>query len=271
MNKAPRPPLRLWRGLARGACLASGLWWAGAAAAETPATAQCVGTVKSARYAAPTDRYPHGVLGDDLEWAELQLDYRTARACRSGNGSLRIRLPEDLVFEDVAPRLIDLDGQGSPEVLVVESHRSLGARLAVWGIRDNAVRRVAATPFIGTRFRWLAPLGAADLDGDGAVELAYVDRPHLARTLRVWRFIAGQDALEEVAALPGVTNHRIGERDIAGGLRDCGTGPEMIVADASWQTVLAARFDGRDFSQRVLGPHRGRSSFADAMACRDLR
>lgn len=267
---APRLPSRVWRGLARGACLASGLWWAGAAAAQAQAAAHCVGTVEAARYTAPTDRYPHGVLGDDLEWAELQLDYRATRACRSGGGTLRIRLPEDLVFEDVAPRLVDLDGQGHPEIVVVESHRSRGARLAVWGIRGGEIRRVAATPFIGTRFRWLAPLDAADLDGDGAMELAYVDRPHLARTLRVWRFIAGQDALEEVAALPGVTNHRIGEQDIAGGLRDCGTGPEMIVADASWQNVLAVRFDGSAFSQRVLGPHRGRSSFAEAMACRDL-
>lgn len=271
MTRAPRAPLRHWRGLARGACLASGLWWAGAAAAEIRAAAQCVGTVEGARYVAPTDRYPHGVLGDDLEWAELQLDYRPARSCPSDGGSLRIRLPEDLVFEDVAPRLVDLDGQDPPEIVVVESHRARGARLAVWGIRDNVFRRVAATPFIGARFRWLAPLGAADLDGDGAIELAYIDRPHLARTLRIWRFIAGQDALEEVAALPGVTNHRIGERDIAGGLRDCGTGPEIIVADAAWRTVLAVRFDGVAFSQHVLGPHRGRSSFADAMACRSLR
>jgi hypothetical protein len=46
---------------------------------------------------------------------------------------------------------------------------------------------LASTPWIGQRFRWLAPVAAADLDGDGAMELAYVDRPHLARTLRVWR------------------------------------------------------------------------------------
>jgi hypothetical protein len=49
------------------------------------------------------------------------------------------------------------------------------------------VRLLAATPHIGSANRWLAPIGAADLDGDGRVEIAYVDRPHLARTLRIWR------------------------------------------------------------------------------------
>ena len=58
-------------------------------------------------------------------------------------------------------------------MIVVESHAAR-ARLAVWG----AGGRLAAIPFIGTRFRWLAPLGAADLDGDGRVEIAYAETPH---------------------------------------------------------------------------------------------
>lgn len=267
---APRWRSRLWRCLARGAWLASGLWWAGAAAAQqAEVAAHCVEEITGADYAAPTDRYPHGVLGDDLEWGDLRVSYRATVSCRHGFGALNVRLPDDLVFEDVAPRVIDLDRQGFPEIVTVESHRDRGARLTVWGIRGNAFSRVAATPFIGTRFRWLAPLGAADLDGDGAMELAYVDRPHLARTLRVWRFTG--DGLREAGTLPGVTNHRIGERDIAGGIRDCGQGPEMIVADAGWRRVLAVRFDGRGFARFDLGPHRGRESFAAAMACQPLR
>ncbi|MEM9972381.1 MAG: VCBS repeat-containing protein, partial [Pseudomonadota bacterium] len=126
---------------------------------------------------------------------------------------------------------------------------------------------VAANEFIGRTNRWLAPVGvgAADLDGDGAVEIAFVDRPHLAKTLRVFRFAGG--ALTLVGEFPGVTNHRIGERDIAGGIRDCGAGPEMVVADAAWQRVLAIRFDGARFASEAVGPHEGRQSFAAAMAC----
>ena len=87
------------------------------------------------------------------------------------------------------------------------------------------------------------------------------------KTLTVYRYQNGD--LNLVTVLPGVTNHRIGERDIAGGIRDCSDGPEMIVADARWQNVLAVSFDGTALHRRVLGPHRGRRSFADAMACRD--
>jgi hypothetical protein len=77
---------------------------------------------------------------------------------------------------------------------------------------------------IGQRNRWLAPIGAADLDGDGRVEIAYVDRPHLARTLRVWRSRPG-GTLTEIATATGLTNHRIGEAFITGGIRDARRGP----------------------------------------------
>ena len=82
----------------------------------------------------------------------------------------------------------------------------------------------------------------------------------------MFRFVDGE--LRLAGELPGVTNHRIGERDIAGGIRDCGDGPEMIVADEAWQRVLAVRFDGQGFRTTDLGPHDGRASFAAAMACR---
>lgn len=218
--------------------------------------------VRAARYAEPTTRYPHGVLGDEAEWGALVLDVVTCPACEEPQmRQIVIRLPETRVFEDVAPRLADPDDDGLSEAVVVESDRDLGARLAIY----DADGLVAATPFIGQRFRWLAPVAVADLDGDGRTELAYVDRPHLARTLRVWRLEAGR--MVELAALEGVTNHRIGETDIAGGLRDCGTGPEMILADAGWSRLLAVRFDGTALSARDIGPHSGRASFARALEC----
>ena len=74
---------------------------------------------------------------------------------------------------------------------------------------------IAATPYIGTRFRWLAPLVAADLDGDGWIEIAYIDRPHLAMVLRVWRFENG--VLHPVAEASGLTNHQFGADVIEGG------------------------------------------------------
>lgn len=213
-----------------------------------------VADIKSAKYADPTKRYAHAVLGDDVEWGALELRLR-------GGKSLRFVLPESRVFEDLAPRLADVDLDGDFEVIVVESSQTQGGRLAIY----DETGILAATPFIGRKFRWLAPVGAADLDRDGRIEIAYVDRPHLAKTLRIWRF--EDNNLREVARLTGVTNHRIGEDFISGGIRDCGAGPEMIVADAQWQRILSVTFDGQSIASKEIAPFNGQESFATASNC----
>lgn len=220
------------------------------------ATGACAETIVSADYAAPTDRYAHGILGDAIEWGALVI--ATDTEVRT------FTLPDNRVFEDLAPRLVDLDLDGTPEVLVVETLASEGAQLAIY----DETGKVASTPHIGQTNRWLAPVGAADLDGDGMVEIAYIDRPHLAKTLRVWRFTGG--VLVPVADLPGLTNHRIGERDIGGGLRDCGTGPEMITANADWTKVMATVLSQDQLRTREIGAHVDRSSFALALDCAAL-
>ena len=209
--------------------------------------------ISAASFTEPTTRYDHGVLGDAVEWGALRLDL-------AGSESRLIRLPETRVFEDLAPRLVTGD-RGQTLAMVIESDLAKGARLALYG-SDGLY---AATPFIGQSHRWLAPVGAGDLDGDGHVEIAYVDRPHLARTLRIWRLRDG--ALTEVASLAGVTNHRIGWDFIAGGLRDCGAGPEMVLASGDWQTRLAVRFDGGTLSARDLGGPATPEALAAARAC----
>ncbi|WP_174826008.1 FG-GAP repeat domain-containing protein [Ruegeria arenilitoris] len=245
ISKAPRLPTRLWQCRARGALLALCLWFAG----EAPSIAE---TVASARFTEPTTRYAHGVLGDNIEYGALELTVQS--------GTLIIRLPSDRVFEDLAPRLVDIDLDDTSEVIVVESHNRTGAQLAIY---DSGGRKIAATPHIGTRFRWLAPIGAADLDGDGYVEIAYIDRPHLAKTLRIWRYKGGE--LTEVAALPGLTNHRIGDDFITGGIKDCGTGPEMIVVSADWQQIVSINHE-KDWKTRTLSPF-SRNAMKQALTC----
>ena len=245
-SKAQRLAARLWHASARCALLTLCLW---------PAVAVS-DVIARAEYAGPTDRYAHGVLGDAIEHETLVLTLE--------NGEVRqFTLPRSSVFEDTAPRLADLDRDGAPEVIVVESDASLGARLSIYTEQGF----LTATPYIGTRFRWLAPLGAADLDGDGHIEIAFVDRPHLVKTLRIWRFEDG--TLTQIATRPGLTNHRIGERDIAGGIRECGQGPEMILADAGWSSLLALRMEGSDITASVLSDDTSRASFARAMDCAD--
>ena len=189
--------------------------------------------VLAARLVLPTDRYGHAVLGDALEWGGLWLEIDSCRSCaRITWAEITLELPPTRVFEDVEARLADLDADGRPEVIVVETDLALGASLAVYG----PAGKIAATDFIGQANRWLAPAGIADFDGDGRVEIAYVDRPHLVKEL-VFVRLEG-DRLVETLRLPGLTNHRIGEDFISGGVRDCGRGPELILASADWTRVM---------------------------------
>jgi len=252
---APRPLSRFLLRFTRGAGLALSL-----CVAAPVADAQ---TALSAVYEDPTTRYPHGALGDTVEHATLTVTLSDGRI-------LRATWDAPVVFEDTAPRLADLDGDGRPEILTVEAHETQGARFAIWAVTGDDLVPLAATPWIGQRFRWLAPLGAADLDGDGRMEIAYVDRPHLAKILRVWRitFSTSDTAtLTEIATAPGLTNHRLRDPEIPGGIRHCADGPEMITADADWTRVIATRLtsDGT-FISRDIGPWRPGALNA-ALAC----
>ena len=210
--------------------------------------------ITQADYTDPTDRYAHGVLGDAIEWGGLRLTL-------SDGSSKRFILSKELVFEDIAPRLHDLDQDGAPEVIVVLTHVDKGAALAVFG----STGLIAQTPHIGTRNRWLAPVGAGDLLGDGDQIVAYVDRPHLAKTLRLWRYHEGQ--LTEVANLTGLTNHRIGDNFITGGIRNCGTGDEVVTVDAKWQNVMVTTFADVPPSSREVLPYTGEDAVERVLAC----
>ncbi|MEP2530843.1 VCBS repeat-containing protein [Shimia sp.] len=220
--------------------------------------------ILSATYADPTGRYAHGVLGDAVEWGTLTLYVDTCPACaRIKTANITITLPDTHVFEDIAPRLADVDNDGAPEVIVVETNMSKGAALAIY----DETGKVAQTPYIGRSNRWLAPLGAADLDGDGKVELAYIDRPHLARTLRVWRFDNGR--LVHVADKKGLTNHRIGEDFISGGIRDCNGKPEMVTVNSDWSRIMVTELSGKTLTTRDAGPFKSKRNLENAMKCRN--
>ena len=202
----------------------------------------------------PTDRYDHAVLGDAMEWGGLDLTTASGQV-------LRVTLPESRVFEDVTTRLADLDGDGDREVVVVETDIARGAMLAVY----DASGRVAATAPFGETHRWLAPAGIADLDGDGRIEIAYVDRPHLARELVVVRLKGAE--LVELARLAGLTNHRIGDRVIRGGVRDCGTGPDLRLAEPTWTRVMRVVFQDGRLTAQPLGAIAGPKGLDAALAC----
>lgn len=188
------------------------------------------GTIARACYVdeAPPTGYDHAILGAVPEWDAL-------RVYPSTGAALVVR-PDHGFFEDIAPHVADLTGDGVPEIIVVQTDLTKGARLMVL---SAAGKVLAATGYYGQPHRWLAVAGAGDFDGDGQTEIVYVDRPHLARELVFVRLESGQ--LREVARLTGLTNHRIGDSTISGGVRNCGQGDAVIVASADWGRVMAAR------------------------------
>ncbi|WP_085863204.1 FG-GAP repeat domain-containing protein [Pseudooctadecabacter jejudonensis] len=249
--EAPRRPVRGWRGPLRGVRGLFGLGLAGLVAGGASAE-----TIVEARFEGPTTRYGHGILGDAVEFTQLVIMTDDAGVARQ----YRVSLPDDHVFEDLEPRLWDITGDGAPEVVVIETDMGLGGSLAVY---DQTGKR-AETPHIGRTNRWLAPVAAADLDGDGRVEVAFVDRPHLAKVLRVFEWDGS--ALQLEAELGGLTNHRIGEDFITGGLRTCDGVRALVTADADWSDVMVSVLADGALVTRSVAPF-SHEAVARAMTC----
>ena len=192
--------------------------------------------IAAAWLAAPTGRYAHGVLGDALEAGVLAVDTRDGTR-------LRFVLPARRVFEDLVPRLVDLDGDGRDEIVVVESDRDLGASLAVFGLVDGALQRRAASPFIGRAKRWLNPLGAGDFDADGRLELAAVITPHIGGILRLYRFTP--PTLSAFAETGDVSTHAIGSTALAmGHVLAAVPRALMLVPDQAHRRLRLLAWDG---------------------------
>lgn len=262
MSGARRHPARPLPWRTRRALLALCLWLAGPGSALSDSgDRSCVADWNSIgevclTHEAGSPRYGYDVLGDTPEWHVLSV-----MSPDPLHAVTQLRQPGH-IFEDIAPRLADVTGDGFPEIVVVQSSFEQGARLAIFSAAGGALTLLATTPYIGERARWLAPVAIGDLNGASAVELAYIDRPHLAKRLRVWRYASG--ALRHVADRDGLTNHRSGWDSIAGGWRACSG--DMILASGDWRRILAVRLDGDTLSARDMGSL-GRDGLAPALYC----
>ncbi len=194
----------------------------------------------------PTLRHGHGVLGDAVEAGGLAA--RTRRGLR-----VETLLPASMVFEDRLARLADLDGDGRDEILVVRTHLEHGAQVAIYGLRESPeraeLRLLAASTPLGTRHRWLNPAAAGDFDGDGRLEIAWVETPHLRGVLKVARLERRGERhfLRELAALPGFSNHARGSRELQQALALDWNGDgraEIVLPDISRKKLMVVALRG---------------------------
>ena len=159
--------------------------------------------IAKAWLAEPTDRYDHGILGDKIEAGSLAIE------TRDGKQHL-LRLKNDAVFEDLEPRIADLDGDGHDDIVVVKSYLKRGSALAVIAERKGRYEIVAETPPLGAPHRWLDPAGIADFTGGGKREIALVRQPHAIGQLELWGW--RDSRLQKIDELPDAANHIAGTR-----------------------------------------------------------
>lgn len=215
----------------------------------------------SAWYEDPTSRYRHAILGDAVEAGALAVEH--------GEQIYRLTLPEDQVFEDRTPRLADLDGDGSPEIITIRSYQTDGGSVAVFGLKNGAIAELANSRPIGRANRWLNIAGIDDYAGLGRPQVAFVETPHIGGTLYIteWR---GQH-LVPIASMAGFSNHRIGarEQDLTATLNYNVDGrPDLIVPSDSRTVLRIVGFENGSFSE--LGTVRLPSEVRRHMARPDL-
>jgi hypothetical protein len=162
-------------------------------------------SIARAHYEAPTQRYGHFALGHPHEYARLAVTTDAGRR-------LVFDLPDNEVFEDLAPRLVKLADNEPTELLTIVSNRQTGGRLVLFRLKGEHLVLGSESQAVGTPMRWLNPVGVVDLDGDGQAEIVSVTTPHIGGILKVYQRKEGQ--LVEVAALGGFSNHVYGSPEL---------------------------------------------------------
>jgi hypothetical protein len=218
---------------------------AGAAADRLPdggvAKATGQGPVQ-AWFGRPTDRYDHGILGDAIEGGSLVV-------LDDGGNQHELVLPERYVFEDITPRLMDLDGDGRNEVIAIRSDVTAGASVVVYQLTAGSLTEAAATAPIGTRHRWLSIASIANYTGDGRLEIAVVKTPHIGGSLELLAWKERQ-LISLHDPQTGYSTHFIGSRDVSlaasSDLTGDGTAELVLPNQARTRLVVLSFNDGAE-------------------------
>jgi hypothetical protein len=191
--------------------------------------------------ASPTTRYPHASMGSPVHAGSLHVLSREGR-------EYSLTLPKQRVFEDTEPRWADMDGDGLEEIMLIEADSERGAALVSYGLRASGdgkmqLQELARSSFLGLPFRWLNPVGVADFDGDGKLDIASVTTPHIGGVLTLYRYAPPH--IEPFAKVMDVSNHRMGDPNLQmhAILQLPGTRPTVIVPDMTQRSLHALRWE----------------------------
>ncbi|MBT3338940.1 MAG: hypothetical protein HN855_11960 [Anaerolineae bacterium] len=153
----------------------------------------------------PTDRYTHGVLGDDIEATGI-----TLVATKPELKVLQtIAIPEPDVIEGIYPIWADLNNDGEREIIVTLSNAQDGARILAFR-EDGSL--LAEGPAIGTGYRWRHQLVVAPFGEFEEPLLAVIRTPHIGGVIEYYRL--NGNTLEIVKSISGFSTHSIGSRNL---------------------------------------------------------
>lgn len=154
-----------------------------------------------AQYAQPTNKYLHGILGDQVEAEQLVVV--------EGGVFYELTLDSLHLFEDIRPRIYDVDNDNQPEYITIRTHVQRGGAIAIYKVINGQLTELSSIDEIGIPNRWLNIAAIDDLDDDGTIEIAWVETPHIGGTLTVASIENGSIVIKD--ELREYSNHAIGQ------------------------------------------------------------
>lgn len=153
----------------------------------------------------PTNRYNHGIAGDDLEASAIVLVETEPEA----RVTQTIPIAEPDVIEGISAIWADIDNDGARDIIVTLSNSQTGARIVAY--RENGTL-LAESDAIGRGNRWRHQLSVAGFKPNKPQLLVDVRTPHIGGIVEFFQYNNGK--LESVQEIRGFSTHSIGSRNL---------------------------------------------------------
>jgi len=186
----------------------------------------------------PTNRYDHGVLGDDLEASGITL-IETSPTLRVIQ-DIPIDAPD--VIEGLSPIWADIDNDSVRDIIVTLSNNQSGARIVVF--HEDGTLLAESLP-IGLGHRWRHQIALAQFAPNTSPLLVDIRTPHIGGIVEFFQLNDGK--LDIIQEIRGISTHSIGSRNldsaIAGDFNNDGI-IELLAPDQGHTNLNIVSFNG---------------------------